>query len=340
VFRQYKIFRNVTSWSEGSYSLVPIRDIDKFDIMKWRNDQVSILRQNEILTEEKQSIYFRDVVNELFEEEQPKQILFSFLYNKKLIGYGGLVHIDWSNKSAEISFLTETNRSLKEDIFISDWSIYLKILKKIVNNFLNIERIFTYSYDLRPKLYVALLRNDFFEEKRIKNGMIINKKNIDILIHSYNFINIYFKLAEPKHVDLYFEWANDEVVRDFSYQKQEILRENHISWFNQKIRDCKTQMLIFYDKMEVAIGQVRIENTNDEIVIGISIDKNHRGKSLGSKMIFMACCNWRLNHPSGIINAYVKARNIYSKKIFENVGFSILEELDIEGEKSFRLIYT
>jgi RimJ/RimL family protein N-acetyltransferase len=340
VFRQYKIFRNVTSWSESNYSLVPIRDMDKFDIMKWRNDQVSILRQNEILTEENQSLYFKNVVNKLFEEEQPEQILFSFLYNKKLIGYGGLVHIDWINKSAEISFLTETNRSLREEIFINDWDIYLKILKKIVNNFLNIERIFTYAYDLRPKLYEVLLNNGFFEEKRIKNGITVDKKNIDILIHSYKFSSIYFKLAEPKDLDLYFEWANDEVVRDFSYQKQEILKENHIFWFNQKINDSKTQMLIFYDKMDVAIGQVRIENTNDEIVIGISIDKNHRGKSLGSKMIFMACCNWRLYHPSGIINAYVKARNIYSKKIFENVGFSILTELDIEGEKSFRLIYT
>lgn len=313
--------------------------MDKFDIMKWRNDQVSILRQNEILTEENQSIYFENVVNELFEKEQPKQILFSFLHNKKLIGYGGLVHIDWVNKSAEISFLTETSRSLGEETFINDWNIYLKILKKIVNNFLNIERIFTYAYDLRPKLYEVLLNSGFFEEKRIKNGITINKKNIDILIHSYKFSSIYFKLAEPKDLDLYFEWANDEVTRDFSYQKQEILKENHIFWFNQKIRDSKTQMLIFYNNMDVAVGQVRIENTYDEIVIGISIDKNHRGKSLGSKMILMACCNWRLNHPSGKINAYVKARNIYSKKIFENVGFSILGELDLEGEKSFRLIY-
>ena len=29
----------------GDYKIVPIRDIDKFEIMKWRNDQLYHLRQ-------------------------------------------------------------------------------------------------------------------------------------------------------------------------------------------------------------------------------------------------------------------------------------------------------
>ena len=44
------------------------------------------------------------MVKKQFKEKQPNQLLFSFIENNLLIGYGGLVHIDWTNKNAEISF--------------------------------------------------------------------------------------------------------------------------------------------------------------------------------------------------------------------------------------------
>jgi hypothetical protein len=93
-------------FAKGELKLVPIRDEDKYSIMKWRNEQIAILRQKSPLTKENQEKYFKEVVEKLFETDQPSQLLFSFLEKGNLIGYGGLVHIDWENKNAEISFLT------------------------------------------------------------------------------------------------------------------------------------------------------------------------------------------------------------------------------------------
>ena len=95
----------------NEYSILPIRMDDREAIRKWRHQQIKILRQRKEITTEEQDKYFNTVVTNLFVETQPNQFLFSFLKNNKLIGCGGLVHIDWDSKNAEISFF---NRKSEE----------------------------------------------------------------------------------------------------------------------------------------------------------------------------------------------------------------------------------
>jgi hypothetical protein len=182
--RNYKCLTKNT-FKSGAYSLIPLRDEDKYAIMQWRNQQLDILRQKQLLTEEQQEKYFASVVNELFNQEKPQQLLFSFLKDDILIGYGGLVHIDWESKNGEISFLTETKRNSDKTQFLSDFSVYLEILKEIANSQLNFIKIYTYAYDIRPYLYDVLLKNNFLEEARLKNHITVNHKNYDVLIHSF-----------------------------------------------------------------------------------------------------------------------------------------------------------
>jgi hypothetical protein len=73
-------------FTSGDYKLVPIRFEDRFDIMKWRNDQMYHLRQAQLLTKQDQDNYFKTVVALLFDLEQPNQLLFSFLKNDHRIG--------------------------------------------------------------------------------------------------------------------------------------------------------------------------------------------------------------------------------------------------------------
>jgi hypothetical protein len=49
---------------------------DRFDIMKWRNEQIYHLRQDKPLTAEDQEYYFSNVIASLFEQAKPNQILF------------------------------------------------------------------------------------------------------------------------------------------------------------------------------------------------------------------------------------------------------------------------
>ena len=90
--KKYRILRN-NRFQKDNYSIVPIRYEDRFEIMKWRNEQMYHLRQEKPLTKEEQDSYFQNVVAKLFNEEQPSQVLFSYLDDDRCIGYGGLVHI-------------------------------------------------------------------------------------------------------------------------------------------------------------------------------------------------------------------------------------------------------
>ena len=90
------------------FHIEPIRHEDRLDIMTIRNEQLYHLRQAKPLTIEDQDKYFNSVVNALFEQEKPSQLLFSFFENDVFIGYGGLVHINWIDKNAEISFVMKT----------------------------------------------------------------------------------------------------------------------------------------------------------------------------------------------------------------------------------------
>ncbi len=176
-----------TEWSSDGYKLVPIRTEDKYEILNWRNSQIEILRQKEIISIEQQEFYFANVVEKLFEEEYPKQLLFSFLYNDVLIGYGGLVHIDWESKNAEISFLTSKERSSIENVFTSDWNNYLNLLKTVCKPELNFIKIYTYAYGIRTNLFPILENNGFEQEAALKKHIIINNKPVNIIIHSFFF---------------------------------------------------------------------------------------------------------------------------------------------------------
>lgn len=165
----------------NDYSLVPIRMEDRYNIMQWRNEQIYHLRQAEPLTKEEQDWYFDNVVAKLFDQEQPDQLLFSFLKNGECIGYGGLVHINWTDKHAEISLVIDTQ---KENTNLSThWKTYLKILEKVAFKELKLHKIFTYAYDLRPHLYEIFEDSKFFQEARLKGHVMYQGQFVDVVIH-------------------------------------------------------------------------------------------------------------------------------------------------------------
>jgi len=166
----------------GNYKLVPIRFQDRFDIMKWRNEQIYHLRQKNPLTQEDQENYFNNVIEKSFNETQPKQILFSFLYDNVCIGYGGLVHINWIDQNAELSFIMDTNEEKQK--FQQYWTIFLKLIEMAAFETLKFHKIFTYAFDLRQNLYSVLEMNNYKKEAILSEQCFYNGKFIDVVIHS------------------------------------------------------------------------------------------------------------------------------------------------------------
>ncbi len=181
VKNQYHVL-NKQVFSNREYSLVPIRYEDRHKIMQWRNEQIYHLRQNKPLTIEDQDKYFSEVVSGLYQQEQPEQILFSYLENDVCIGYGGLVHINWIDKNAEISFIIDTTREKEE--FSKHWSVYLDLIEEVAFKELLLHKVYTHAFDLRPHLYEILEKNNYFRDAVLKEHCIFLGLFKDVVIHS------------------------------------------------------------------------------------------------------------------------------------------------------------
>ncbi len=324
-------------YSQGEFKIVPIRSIDRHEIQKWRNEQIYHLRQDKPLSSENQENYFQNTVLPLFKENQPKQILFSFLKDNICIGYGGLVHINWIDRNAEISFVMNT--SLEKDLFSFYWSNYLKLIEKVAFDEIEFHKIYTFAFDVRPHLYEVLVNSNYMEEARLKEHCFFDNKFLDVLIHSK--INRFIKYRKPSIEDaaLYYEWANDKTVRINSYNTSEIDYESHLNWFNAKLIDENCLMYLFQNEINDNIGQVRIQTQdNFTALIGVSIDPIQRGKGYASRLIRIASDDFLSKNKDYTIDAFIKDDNITSAKSFEKAGFILKEMLNYENVKSFHYI--
>ena len=98
------------------------------------------------------------------------------------IGYGGLVHINWKNMNAEISFIMNTQ--LEKKYFNKNWSEFLNLIENAAFNDLKMKNIFVYAFDVRMHLYDVLIENGYLLDKRLKNKYFFNEKKSDVLIYS------------------------------------------------------------------------------------------------------------------------------------------------------------
>ena len=315
--REYKILSK-NSFSFKEYRLVPIREEDRYIIMKWRNEQIFHLRQKTPLQKEDQDKYFKSTIAPLFDQLKPNQILFSFLKNNKIIGYGGLVHIKWDKKEAEISFLIDTK--LQDENFEKFWSVFLNLIEEIAFSYLELSKIFTYSFDLRPKLYKVLKKQSYFFENQIKKAIKKDGKWLNALIHSKYREKISYRDACFSDSKLLFDWINDTSTRNNSLNKQSIKWEDHIKWFNLKLEnkeDCK----IFIFSQNFPVGVLRLDRISQGFKISFSVDKDFRGKGIGFRMVN------RIINDFSDLNFYadVVKGNKKSNKIFMKNQFKILE---------------
>ena len=304
------------------FKIVPIREIDKYDIMEWRNEQIYHLRQSKPLSKYDQNLYFSNVVSKLFDLETPNQIIFSFLENDECIGYGGLVHINWIDKHAEISFIMDTR--LESEYFISLWQNFLYLIEKVAFGQIKLHKIFTYAYDLRPKLYTALEEIGFSKEAILNEHCFFEGRYIDVIIHSKKIgRDLTIRPALDNDIELLYNWANDNSVRQNSMNTAPIEWPEHKKWFSSRINDKNCKIFIFENYYN-PIGQIRFEFKNDAWEIDYSIDSCSRGMGLGKKLIEVGVKEL----PEACkLKAIVKKENIASCRVFEKLGFEKVETL-------------
>jgi len=180
--KKYK-FLDFSIKSIKEYSLLPIRKSDIENIRKWRNEQIDVLRQKNYLTKKEQEIYYEKIIKKSFSMDSPDMVLFSLLFKKQLIGYGGFVHINWNSKRAELSFLNDTLRS-KKQFYQKDFSAFLEIILKIGFENLNLNKITTETYNIRPIVIKILEKFNFKKEGVLKKHTKIDGEFVDSKLHA------------------------------------------------------------------------------------------------------------------------------------------------------------
>jgi len=319
----YKCLKN-QKFEQGDFSIIPIRFEDRLNIMKWRNEQMYHLRQKKVLTTKDQDLYFKKIISTLFDQENPDQILFSFLDKEKCIGYGGLVKIDWVNRNAEISFIIDTD--LEEKYFSSHWSVFLKLIQDVAFRDLNLHKIYTYAYDLRSTLFDVLSESGFEKDAILKEHAHYESRFIDV--HIDYKINDHIKFIDAKSDDLNitFKWANDPKIRMYAINKSSITEEEHKAWFLNKISSQTCYFFIIEYKSD-KIGSFRLDLKEDGVAwISYLLDPSYHGLGLGRKILEKGIEKAEGYPKIQILKAHVFIDNQVSKYLFSDIGFLIESE--------------
>ena len=167
-----------------AYEVSSIRIKDSIPIMKWRNKQISALRQNKPLTEEDQLTYFKETVRPQFSQEKPKQVLLRLTHEDRLIGYGGIVHINWEDARGEVSFLLEPERAKDQSLYQRECKIFMKLLMKCAFITLNLNKLSTEAYSHREFHIQALESSGFTREGVLREQTRVSGEWTDAVVAS------------------------------------------------------------------------------------------------------------------------------------------------------------
>lgn len=181
----YKCLRS-NEFCSDHYKLVPIREEDMLSIKEWRNAQMDVLRQKTPLSDNDQIDYYNKIIVPSFHQEQPSQILFSFIKKNTCIGYGGFVHICWEDSRAEVSFLLNHRRTKDESQYRNEFLLFLEVIKEVAFKYLKFNKLTGETYDIRSHHIAILEESGFMLEGRLENHNYIGNKYVDSLCHAFH----------------------------------------------------------------------------------------------------------------------------------------------------------
>ena len=168
---------------DGEMVLRAIQPSDIESIRLWRNAQMDVLRQSETITPAAQESYFAEHIWPSMSASNPSQILLAIESGGKLIGYGGLVHISWAYRRAEISFLLEPRLECSKSDLAEFFTHFLRMIHELAFEDLQLQRLTTETYAYRSVHIQSLETAGHRLEGRLKGHVIVGGKSCDALIH-------------------------------------------------------------------------------------------------------------------------------------------------------------
>lgn len=167
----------------GDYSVRSVQPEDIEDIRNWRNAQLDVLRQRHILTPADQKAYYADHIWPAMVEAEPANILVALLRRGERIGYGGLVHIAWPHRRAEVSFLVDPQIAQDAPSYTEAFDAFFALIKTLAFDDLRFNRLTSETYASRTAHIAQLESVGFQLEGRLRRHVLIKGEYIDSLLH-------------------------------------------------------------------------------------------------------------------------------------------------------------
>lgn len=154
----------------------PLEKRHIYILKEWRNAQIKILRQKELLTNYQQKKWFDSL------KHDKSQVLFEIIENEEFIGYCGLTNIDWGNKRGEISFLTNPKRTQKEQK--EDFLAALNMICEYGFKKLGLNKIFQETFGYRKDHIKIMEEFGFYLEGELRESYFKQEKFVNSFIQS------------------------------------------------------------------------------------------------------------------------------------------------------------
>jgi methionyl-tRNA formyltransferase len=137
--------------------------------------------------------------------------------------------------------------------------------------------------------------------------------------------------------ELLLDWANDPQVRRSAFSEAMIGIDAHNAWFYQSLADTENcSIFIVMTEDGQPVGQTRFNRKEDGAWhIDYSVAPAMRGQGLGSRVLMMGLRELDRLRGAATVVGWVKAGNDRSSRVFENLGFELVE-CTISGDMKFQ----
>lgn len=169
--------------SEGDLAVEAVQPRHIERIRQWRNAQMDVLRQSHRISAAEQEGYYRQHVWPILSASHPSDIVLSYHDRDELVGYGGLVHIAWMHRRAEVSFLLDSAHVTDAGRYEKYFAAFLRLISTLAFTDLGIQRLFTETYAHREAHIAILEKSGFQREGTLRKHVYVSGKPVDSLIH-------------------------------------------------------------------------------------------------------------------------------------------------------------
>ncbi len=170
-------------FADGPLTLAAVQDGDIEPIRTWRNAQMAVLRQTAPISPEGQRSYFERAIWPTMAQARPANILLTIFWDGARIGYGGLVHVNWDHRRAEMSFLLAADLAGTPAETATYLPAFVTGLGLLAARDLGLRKLTTEAYAFRTGLMSCLEANGFRRVGVLRQHALVDGQPVDSVIH-------------------------------------------------------------------------------------------------------------------------------------------------------------